>query len=284
MSEQRPSDPLDDRLREAGARFKYPPTPDIARTVRRRLAAEGARPAGRGLRRSRWAPVAAAIAFLLLALLAVPEVRAGIRAILRIGSVEIVLPTPTLRVPIPTGGPVPSATARSAQAASTAAPAPTPQPSATPMASLLDLAGETTLDDARRRVPFKLPSYPPDLGPPSRVFVQDFDGPVAILVWVVPGKPDQARLSLHALTSQAFAQKMAGENTLIKRTTVAGHEALWVHGPHLLQFYQHRSGYPEGRMVRGDVLIWTQDGLTYRLESEGDLTVEQAVKIAASLH
>lgn len=283
MSEQRPSDPLEERLREAGARFEYPPVPDVARTVRRRLMAEGARPAGRGLRRPRRAPVAAAIAVLLLALLAVPQVRAGIRAILRIGSVEIVLPTPTLRVPIPSVRPVPSTAARSAQPASTAAPTSTPQPSATSLASVLDLAGETTLAGARRQVPFKLPTYPPELGPPRRVFVQDFGGPVAILVWVVPGRPDQVRLSLHALTSQVFAQKMAGENTLVKRTAVNGHEALWVHGPHLLQFYQHRSGYPEGRMIRGDVLIWMQDGLTYRLESEGALTVEEAVKIAASL-
>ncbi len=282
MSDRPPTDPLEERLREAGARFEYPPTPAIARDVRRRLAAE--RPRGTLPLSLRRLQAAVAIACALLLLLAVPEVRAGIRALLRIGSVQVVLPTSTPLVPAPTAPPVPTPTMRPAQPTSTPAPPTrTPVPTATPIPSVLDLAGETTLDAARRRVPFKLPTYPPGISPPDRVFVQDFGGPVAALVWLVPGNPSQVRFSLHALTSESFAQKMAGQNTVVKPVTVHGQPALWVRGPHLLEFYQHRTGFGEGREVLGNVLIWTQDGLTYRLEGDDALTMEQAVKIAESL-
>ena len=77
---------LERTLRELGRELKYPPTPDLAPAVRRRLAARPAR---------RWTwPRAAAIAFAMLvagaaAVLAVPPARSAVLDWLGIGGVSI---------------------------------------------------------------------------------------------------------------------------------------------------------------------------------------------------
>ena len=73
-------------LRDLGARIEYPPTPDLARTVRRRLdEQEGLRGSGRGfwpsLLSPRWAVPAAALVLISFALLS-PAVRAPLSDIL----------------------------------------------------------------------------------------------------------------------------------------------------------------------------------------------------------
>jgi hypothetical protein len=57
---------------------------------------------------------------------------------------------------------------------------------------------------------------------------------------------------------------------------------LWTVGPYALQF--QRSGqviYDLRRLIEGHVLIWTEEGITYRLET--DLSLQEAVQIAESL-
>ena len=56
------------------------------------------------------------------------------------------------------------------------------------LASILDLKGKTSLPAARARVdfPIRLPTYPPDLGSPDGVFLQDINGAVVVLVWLTP--------------------------------------------------------------------------------------------------
>src|SRR6476469_7712200 len=99
MSDRRPEDSWEEQLRDTARAFRYPPTPDVARSVRRRLQDEIDTGGYRARPRRRWIPISLGIAVLLAALLAVPEVRAGIRALFRIGSIEIVLPTPPRPVP-----------------------------------------------------------------------------------------------------------------------------------------------------------------------------------------
>ena len=69
----------------------------------------------------------------------------------------------------------------------------------------------------------------------------------------------------------------------MEETTVDGERALWVRGPHLLQFREKNGNvdYDTRRLVNGNVLIWQEDTLTYRLET--DLPLEEAVRVAESL-
>jgi hypothetical protein len=138
------------------------------------------------------------------------------------------------------------------------------------------------LADAREETgfPVRLPAYPPDLGPPDRVFLQNPGGPMLVLVWLEPGQPDQVRLSLHQFGPGTFAQKFEPE--LVEETTVNGQRALWTEGPYLLQILRNgRVDLDLTRLVSGHVLIWVEGDITYRLET--DLPLEEAVRIAESL-
>jgi len=257
-----PMDRWESNLKQAASALPYPPTPDIARAVTRRLAA-GPRPATARARLA-WAIVIAIV--VVAGLLAVPQVRAGLVEFLRIGGVRIFLvpPTATRAPPPSTGTPAPTAT---------------PRPTPTFLPSLLDLGGETTLESAQTRLGFSisLPAYPADLGQPDHVFLQDFGGPMVILVWLDPQQPAQVRLALHLLTCKECVTKL--EPVTIQTTSVKGQPAVWAEGPYLMQL---RSGdYDARRLIRGHVLIWSDDSLTYRLET--DQPLDEALKIAESL-
>ncbi|MBI1879869.1 MAG: hypothetical protein HYR94_16885 [Chloroflexi bacterium] len=256
------------KLRDVARRFPYPATPDLAGAVKAQLAEEsklrsGLQP-GSMSRRLVWA--ALIVLLILGGLLAVPQVRAALVEYLQIGAVRIFLVEPTL-----TPTPPPPGT-----------PTVTPPPSPTPIASLLDLAGATTLAEAQARVdfPIPLPTYPADLGPPDWVFVQDMGGPIVILVWAKPDQPDQVRLSLHLVGPGAFVGK--GPPVTLQETTVNGQQAYWTEGPYLLQIRRGNQVIEDiRRLIEGHVLIWTEGDITYRLETE--LPLEEAVKIAESL-
>jgi hypothetical protein len=280
MSARPPFESWEARVQTTARQFHYPPTPPIAAAVRQRLAQpRHPRMQSIALRRMAW--TLATLVIIMGALLAVPEVRAALSSFLRIGAIEVVLPTPTSEVPPNT--PTPAVTPLTQTPTPTATTRPTLTP--TPLMSVLDLAGETTLEDARTRVtfPIRLPAYPVQLGPPDRVFVQDLGSPAVILVWLDDDSPARAKLSLHILTKDMFGQKFAKERTVIEETTVNGAPAVWVRGPHLLQFYDRAGNinYDARRLVDGNVLIWQEGEQTYRLETE--LALDEAVRIAESL-
>ena len=138
-----PRSRLEEQVQAAARGFDYPETPDIARGLKRRWAG---RPARRpGLPRLVWA--AAILLAVIAGLLAVPRVRASVLDWIRLGAVRIFLVAPT---PVPTPAPP-------------AAAGPTP----VVIASLLDLAGETSLEQARKRVgiDLRLPDVPSRPGP-----------------------------------------------------------------------------------------------------------------------
>ena len=157
----------------------------------------------------------------------------------------------------------------------------TPQPTPAALIPLLEeLSGEMTLAEAQQAVeyPILLPTYPADLGKPDRVFVQDADGAMTILVWIDPQQSDEVRMSLHLIPPGSWAVKKMGPAAL-EETRVNGHRAIWAVGPYLLRL---QNGDMEvSRMVEGHVLIWEAAGVTYRLEM--DVSMEEAVKIAESL-
>jgi hypothetical protein len=267
---EQPTDRWEPRLRAVASALPYPPTPDIAAAVRRRLGAASARPFA--ARRPRLAWAVAVVVLVAAALLAAPEVRAGLVEFLRVGAVRIFLGAPT-----PTVAPGESEVIVTATPAAGALPIVTATPSL--IGALVDLGGETTLEGARARFgfPIPLPTHPDGLGPPDRVFLQDFGGPMVVLVWLNPKLPERVQFSLLLLTCEVCATK--SEPTIIQNTTVNGEPALWTEGPHLLQL---RNGSMEVRqLVEGHVLIWTDGPITYRLET--DATMEEAVRIAESL-
>jgi hypothetical protein len=141
------------------------------------------------------------------------------------------------------------------------------------------IAGETTLEAAQAGVPFpvRLPAYPADLGQPDRVFLQQ-DGPMVILAWTDPADPQKARLSLHQIGPGSI---MLGkfEPRVIRETQVNGKYAVWAQGPYLVHLTNNYYHYR--RTVEGNTLIWEENGITYRLES--DLSLEETIKIAESL-
>lgn len=105
--------------------FPYPETPDIASSIGRR------QPTRRPLRvRLVWA--ALLLILISAGMMAVPPIRAAVVDFLQVGAIRIWRVEPT--------------------------PAPTPQ--ATPLPSILDLAGETTLFQARAQVDFPI-YFPP---------------------------------------------------------------------------------------------------------------------------
>jgi hypothetical protein len=151
---------------------------------------------------------------------------------------------------------------------------------------VLDLAGATTLAEARAAVnfPIPLPAYPAGLGAPSEVFVQDLDGQAVILVWRDPADPERVRLTLHLLSAPSMAEKLIfslykEDPPTVVFTTVGEHTAVWTTGPYVL--HTQNGLLHEYRLIEGHVLLWNDGRLTYRLETDQDLA--EAQRIAASL-
>lgn len=256
--------------------LEYPRTPDIAGSVMQHL-----RPSPRHRfisRRFAWSLVVLLVLF--SSLMLIPPARAAILDFIQIGIVRIFPAEPTQVSP-------PQQEFPSTRVPVTATPAPTLEP----LIPILErLEGEQSLESARQLVdyPILLPSYPPDLGEPDRIFVQDADGDMTILVWIDPEHPTQVLMSLHMIPPGSWAvDKMAP--ALVQETTVRGQRAVWAVGPYPVRFSNGNLDFV--RLVDGHVLIWTDGetlapgtasaGITYRLETELDL--EEAIKIAESL-
>lgn len=241
----------EEQIADLARTFPYPACPDLAPLVLSRLPVRAPRRAV-----PRYAAVVISLVMVLLGLvLAVPAVRAAVFEIVQIGIVRILLggredPSPTLATSTPN-----------------------------PLGAPFDLAGLVTLEEARAQSPFpiRLPTFPPNLGDPDLVYLQDLDGAAVILVWLDPEDPARPAFSLHFFTNDASFWKLDPE--LLATDRVDGHEAFWTTGPYLVVA---AGGERESiRLVEGHVLIWADDVLTYRLE--GDLSLEQAVRMAESL-
>jgi hypothetical protein len=259
----------------------YPHTPDIAGSVMTRLrvspsptgrlrSAPSGGVRGEGRPRSISRPLAWSLTIILIlftSLMLIPPVRAAVFDFIQIGVVRILQGEPT----------PPNQEFPSTMVPITATPAATSQP----LIPLLErLAGETTLEGAQQAVDYSilLPSYPPDLGPPDRVFVQDADGDMTILVWIDPQQSDEVLMSLHIVPLGSWAIEK-GNPALIQQTMVNGQRAIWAVGPYPLRFSNGDLDFT--RMIDGRVLIWTGGEITYRLETK--LSLEEAIKIAESL-
>lgn len=194
---------------------------------------------------------------LLIALLAVPQVRAGLIEFIQIGAIRINLIQPTAL--------------------------PTPMP----LASILDLAGETTLVEAQAEAGFTL-LLPAGFGQPQHVFYQELGAPVVVLVWL--NDDGSVRLSLHEIGPGSWTVPPLGKGfdkaalgkfgyELLQITDVNDTFGLWVEGER--QLITSDGEVKSVRLVDSPALIWELFGVTYRLE--GDFTLEEMVAIAESL-
>ena len=245
----------------------YPRTPDITASVMTRLRAS-TRPRF-VFRRLAWS--LAIILVIFSSLMLIPPARAAIIEFIQIGIVRI--------FPRPTEPPVDLI--RTATPDSITPMTATPSlPSATLIPSLSRVAGITTLVDAQQKVDYSilLPTYPPDLGQPDHVFLQDAEGAMTILVWLDPSKPNQVLMSLHFIPAGSWGIEKA-EPRVIEETTVNGERAIWAVGPYPLRLFNGDLDFT--RLIDGNVLIWADGDLTYRLES--NLGLEEAIKVAESL-
>lgn len=263
------TEPFENRLRSLAQGFPYPPTPNVARKVMAKLNT----PAPRPILRRRWVQALLAIVILFASLMAVPPVRAAVLDFIQIGIVRIFPSQPTVAPSLE--APVTSTPQAAVPATATSA------PSEPPLISFLEqLAGETTLDDARQQVefPIPLPTHPADLGQPDRIFVQNANGWMIVLVWLDPADPSLVRMSLHLIQDSSWAINKMGP-TVIQETTMNGRRAVWAEGDYPLLL---RNGDIEfTRLIQGHVLIWEGDGVTYRLETA--LSLEETIRIAESL-
>jgi hypothetical protein len=255
---------LERHIEAAAKAFIYPATPDLARRAWREKTS---------LWRSRrlaWPLVAAVV--LLISAITVPGVRARLLEFVQIGAVRIFLVEAT-------------ATATAQESNTEAAPASllltaTPYRPVRQLHSVLELQGETTLEAARAQADFSipLPSYPPDLGLPDKVFVQEIGGTVVVLVWLEPGGSDQVTLSLHILGPGAYANK-GGPLPVFEWALVNGREAVWTESGYILSYSGTEVDLQ--RFIDSPVLVWENGELTFRLENTGSM--DEAIRIAESL-
>jgi hypothetical protein len=250
------TDPFETRLKELAQQFDYPVTPPIAKTVMARISVKPQSPVFS--RKLSWS--LAILLITLISLMAIPPVRAAVFEFIQIGIVRIFprteehTPTPEIKTP--------------------------PTPTSSALIPLLeDLMGEVTLQEARGLVEYAipLPTYPANLGEPDRIFVQDIDSQM-ILVWMDDKDPQRIKLSLHIIPPNSWVIKKV-DPTVIELTNVNGQRAVWTTGPYPLLLQNREITFT--RLIEGNVLIWTQGDLTYRLET--DLSLEEAIKIAESL-
>lgn len=210
------------------------------------------------------------ILILFSSLMLIPPARAAILEFIQIGIVRIFRAEPTPVAP-------PQQEFPSTMIPMTATPAET---SETVIPLLERMAGEVTLEEAQQTVNYSilLPSYPPDLGQPDRVFIQEAEGDMTILVWIDPQQPSQVLMSLHMIPPGSWAvDKM--DPARIEETSVNGQRAIWAVGPYPVRFSNGNLDFV--RLIDGHVLIWAQGDITYRLETALDL--DEAIKVAESL-
>lgn len=159
-----------------------------------------------------------------------------------------------------------------------------------PVGEGLGLGRPVVIAAAERTAGFRV-RLPQALGPPDALFLRPLSvaGNEVFLVYGSrPGLPESSEAGVGVLLSEfrgdldrAFIRKIAGFSQ-ISFVRVNGNPGFWIGGAHDV-VYLDENGNPLEATFRlaGNVLIWEQDGLTFRLESA--LTLERALEIARSV-
>ncbi|HEV2033037.1 MAG TPA: hypothetical protein VGU71_02375 [Candidatus Dormibacteraeota bacterium] len=267
---------LEARLTTLGRDLDWPATPDLALTIRARIAesrpvtlkAETPPWAGgaTGWSPSRWALAAIAVLVALVALFAYAPTREAIANWVNVHTrFQQVphLPTPT---PLPPG----------------------------PLGTRLGLGNQTTLGNASSAVKWHL-LVPSSLGQPDEVYLQlptlgPPQGEVTLVYSERPGIPTSGQTGVGVLITEArgavdanFFGKMLGPDSTIEAVTVGGQQGYWISGaPHgFLLIDANGKVRDETFRLATNTLLIDDGGTIVRIE--GNLTKVQALQIAASL-
>lgn len=267
-------DTLEQRLSAIGRGFPYPPTPDISTAVRDRIEAKNVR---RGFSQARLAWALAILLVLATVLFAVPPVRAQILEFLQIGAMRVFFgeSTPSEAAETPPGtttnepGAILGEETREAKQTASGLP------------TVRDIVPPITLQAAQELAGFglKAPAYPETLGSPDQVYYLNLEGPAVLTLWMDSEAPEKVYLSLLQLGPGAFAGK--GAPGTVDQIEVNGEQGLWMEGAHILYLHLGETSQIVEIPVEGNILIWTEGPITYRLE--GDFPLEEALRIAESL-
>ncbi len=276
-----PDRDLHDRLLAVAGSIAFPETPDLANSVRQAIAQEPISPRPQAARALPWlqrpaALAAAAVLILIIAaILLIPSTRETVAGWLGVPGIEIQFrdddePTPTI--------------------------------AATPMQDLGLLLGEpATLEEARQRVDFDI-AIPeaPGLGMPDEIYLRLRPGAdqVVFLYSARPGFPAAAETGIGLLLIQFEApddafwgvKQISGSND-VRVVGINGDEALWIGGSHLLMMAPNpapvsmQQPTPEQGTLTSrpsaNVLLWADNGITYRIESA--LSSQESIAVAESV-
>jgi hypothetical protein len=246
---------LETRLAGLGRELDWPPTPDLARSVRVRLAPERPR------RQWRWALAAAAALVLAVAgfLALSPGARETVAGWIGIRGVQVE------RVKkLPSVAPVPSGES----------------------GSRLGLGNATTLDRVEDR---RLARVPSRLGRPDEVYQREVNGvPIVTLVYKprsdLPVDPNTGVgalvVEMRGSVADFTIAKSLPPGTSVQPVQVRGTSGYWIAGsPHA--FIILAGGAGDEVRLAGNVLLWTENGITYRIESH--LSLQQTLAVAESM-
>ena len=261
---------------------------DIAASVRARLEAGPVLPVeAPSSRRPVWRPsrlgwtLRPARRALVLAMIALLLVAAVVGA--------AILGLPGLRLTL---GEAPPTTAPTPQIASSLPPTPSPTPG--PLGSSMGLGepvepfDRAVLDDAAGFA-VRWPDDP-SVGEPDVAYIDRFKGGQVTLLWeTTEALPATLEPSVGLLLSQfqgaveqGFFNKSIDQGTVVERVRVSGQPGYWLHGdPHVF-FWQGIGGFVDDqRRWVGDVLLWADGPITYRLETS--LGRDEAIRLAETL-
>jgi hypothetical protein len=249
---------LERALRDLGAHYPYPPTPNLAVSVRARIAA-----------RPSIGPTHA------------PVWRSPLRLVLAAAIVVVILGTAALINPASRDAIAHFFHVRGVVVSRVSSPLPSLSP-ITPV----NLGQQTTLDEARSAVSFPI-AVPPELGAPDAVYIDRTvpGGEVALAYKPRAGIPLVRQTGLGVLVTEfrgdlvhEFITKEVGPGTTVEEVSVHGDPGWWIAGqPHEMVVNNRL----ETLRLASNTLVWEHGGVTYRIES--GLGKADAMRLATGL-
>lgn len=257
------ADRIIEDLEDLAAHLDWPDPPDLSSVVRVRIAESNIRTVARAREREprRWIAVGVAAALLIAAVLVIPGPR---RAIARFFGIEGVRITGT-----DTDSPALPATVTNG----------------------LRLGERAPLDDVVDQASFPVMA-PIDLRTPNAAFRGEPSPEAVTLVWAPSDRlpPTGPAGGVGLLLTQfpgrierPLLDKQIGPDAVVEATMVDDRPAYWITGAAHLLIYLDADGQRRDDTVRlaANTLLWSNAGVTYRLESALDR--DAAIALAASL-
>lgn len=241
---------VEQALVDLGRHVRFPDGADLAPAVLARL--EPARPAGvphRAAAPRRIVVLAAATLAVLVGGLALfsPAVRAALVRSFFLPGIRIIVGEPEPEAPIQTLG------------------------------RGLELGEPVPFSKAQAEVDFPI-RLPRVLGRADRVFLEEFvaGGRVWLVYRTGPGLPEAEETGVGLLVTEfqggideEFLKKVQFEGGSVQPVQVDANRGYWIEGAHTLFFIDEDGNFVEDRTrVAGNVLVWEEDGVTYRIESD----------------